>query len=377
MCSESSLKDRTSQSEIEKLSRVIENNPIVKIILTSIAGYVLILDRNRQILAANKKLISTLQKHSPSSILGQRLGELFLCVHSRESETGCGTSSACQDCGALMAMVAAQTSHQIQEGECFITSKGPDGLFAKEYALKATPLQIESEKLLVFVVYDISDQKWRNNLERIFLHDMNNTLSALSSWGQMLENTGDTECVEKISVLVKNLINTVESQQILVLAENNDLKITLKQMDIKYIFSTMEGLVKVLPGFSFQDLKVKIEHNIMIQTDPLLIFRILSNMLINAFEATPHGQSITLEFRLYQGCPRFSVHNPGVIPEAVAKRVFNRSYSTKGQRGRGWGTYSIKLLGEKFLKGTVAFTSTIEKGTEFFLILQKDSICQI
>ncbi|MFA7348153.1 MAG: ATP-binding protein, partial [Desulfurivibrionaceae bacterium] len=54
----------------------------------------------------------------------------------------------------------------------------------------------------------------------------------------------------------------------------------------------------------------------------------------------------------------------GCMPENVQLQIFQRSFSTKGT-GRGLGTYSIKLLGERYLKGRVSFTSTPEKGTTF------------
>jgi sensor histidine kinase regulating citrate/malate metabolism len=52
------------------------------------------------------------------------------------------------------------------------------------------------------------------------------------------------------------------------------------------------------------------------------------------------------------------------MPEEVKLQVFKRSFSTKG-KGRGLGTYSIKLLTEKFLKGKVYFISEENFGTEF------------
>jgi len=48
--------------------------------------------------------------------------------------------------------------------------------------------------------------------------------------------------------------------------------------------------------------------------------------------------------------------------------VFQRSFSTKG-KGRGLGTYSIKLLTERYLKGTASFTSTETDGTTFQISL--------
>jgi len=44
--------------------------------------------------------------------------------------------------------------------------------------------------------------------------------------------------------------------------------------------------------------------------------------------------------------------------------LFQRSFSTKGE-GRGLGTYSIKLYTERYLKGTVSFSSAEGEGTVF------------
>jgi len=65
----------------------------------------------------------------------------------------------------------------------------------------------------------------------------------------------------------------------------------------------------------------------------------------------------------------FHVHNDGMIPDAVAARIFQRSFSTKGTPGRGLGTYSMKLFGENILGGKVGFHSTDQQGTTFYLTL--------
>ena len=63
------------------------------------------------------------------------------------------------------------------------------------------------------------------------------------------------------------------------------------------------------------------------------------------------------------------MHNGGVIPPEVQARIFQRSFSTKAARGRGLGTYSMKLLGERYLGGEVSFVSTPETGTVFSIRL--------
>jgi sensor histidine kinase regulating citrate/malate metabolism len=63
---------------------------------------------------------------------------------------------------------------------------------------------------------------------------------------------------------------------------------------------------------------------------------------------------------------KFSVHNSKYIEPEVQNQLFKRSFSTKGV-GRGFGTYSMKLFGEKYLKGKVWFESSPENGTTFFI----------
>jgi sensor histidine kinase regulating citrate/malate metabolism len=47
--------------------------------------------------------------------------------------------------------------------------------------------------------------------------------------------------------------------------------------------------------------------------------------------------------------------------------LFQRSFSTKASAGRGIGTYSVKLLVEQYLKGSVSFISDSESKTIFTL----------
>ncbi|MBM3132840.1 MAG: ATP-binding protein, partial [Chloroflexi bacterium] len=65
------------------------------------------------------------------------------------------------------------------------------------------------------------------------------------------------------------------------------------------------------------------------------------------------------------GGVRFWVHNPTFMPREAQLQVFNRSFSTKGQ-GRGLGTYSMKLLTERYLKGKIGFDSSETGGTTFW-----------
>jgi hypothetical protein len=108
----------------------------------------------------------------------------------------------------------------------------------------------------------------------------------------------------------------------------------------------------------------------LVITDKLLLQRVLSNLVKNALEASLEGEQVSLDFQ-NQGAPVFRVHNEAAMPEAVRLQVFRRSFSTKSPVGRGIGTYSAKLITERYLGGSLTFTSSEEEGTTFAVTLPR------
>lgn len=90
----------------------------------------------------------------------------------------------------------------------------------------------------------------------------------------------------------------------------------------------------------------------------------MCNMVTNALEATDENGTVKVWFEQDEKFLVFCVWNGKLIPEEVQLRIFQRNFSTKEGAGRGIGTYSMKLLGEKILGGKVSFTSS-ETGTIF------------
>ncbi|MFH0867179.1 MAG: ATP-binding protein [Bacteroidota bacterium] len=84
----------------------------------------------------------------------------------------------------------------------------------------------------------------------------------------------------------------------------------------------------------------------------------------NALEASPEGETIVISCSKSDDKIEFTVNNQGKIPEEIQFQIFQRSFSTKSKT-RGLGTYSVKLLAERFLKGTAGFTTEERRGTTF------------
>jgi signal transduction histidine kinase len=109
----------------------------------------------------------------------------------------------------------------------------------------------------------------------------------------------------------------------------------------------------------------------LIISDNRILLRILGNLLKNALEATPKGGEIVFSATENDENVSFAIQNPGVMPHEVQLQLFQRSFSTKSAMGRGIGTYSVKLFGERYLKGKVGFISREPEGTTFTFTVTK------
>ena len=126
------------QHEVEVLS----NLNIGQSLLNAIPDVAVILNENRQIIAANQHCLEILGLPSVDRLLGVRPGDALKCVHSLEGPDGCGTASACGQCGANLAIHRALTAHEMVEQECRITSKADLGTVSQDYLAKASSVRI-------------------------------------------------------------------------------------------------------------------------------------------------------------------------------------------------------------------------------------------
>ena len=92
--------------------------------------------------------------------------------------------------------------------------------------------------------------------------------------------------------------------------------------------------------------------------------RVIGNMMRNAVEGSLEKETVTIGCKIFDEEVEFWIHNNAVIPDDVQLQIFQRSFTTKGS-GRGLGTYLMKLLCERYLKGKVSFVSEPETGTVF------------
>jgi len=368
--------ERLSADSALALRNVINEDPVVRVILDSVSGLVLILNRERQILAANPTLLEALKMENDGCIVGLRPGEMLNCVHYRKGPAGCGTSPYCHHCGAVLTILAAQNKGEPATGECRLSMEADGNRRSMEFAVRATPLEIGGISLIIFVLHDISSNKRREVLEQMLFHDLNNILFAIMNLADRVDKTDNPKNVaQKIINLSFRLNRQIESHRIINMAEDHSLAIREKVFSVNAFLDTCtEDYLDMGSANGITIETRQLTGDVMLKTDEIILMRIMGNMLKNALEATGPGGTIQAWFDRIDGRPAFHVHNSGKIPDETADRIFERSFSTKGSPGHGIGTYSIKLLGENYLGGSVSFTTDETNGTIFTFVLPEKSL---
>lgn len=357
------LSQRSTDDQVERSYRRFSNLRFLSYLLDAIPDTYVILNEHRQVVFANQSLADLLHAESREALLGSRPGELLCCQHAHETPGGCGTTPACRMCGAFRAIMQGMNQKKASE-DCRILRDNGEALDLRVWT---TPLQIGDETYCIFAMKDISDEKRRAALEQTFFHDLLNTAGILSTYTQILERAPSEAhaIASELSQVAQRLVNEIFAQKDIIAAEDDALAVHPEPINPLALCQQIAG--------EYERSEVAYNRHIIVEgggtsrlfiSDPVLLGRVLGNMLKNALEASKPHDAVRITYDIAGGLITFQVHNSGVIPMNVQLQLFQRSFSTKGP-GRGLGTYSMKLLSEKYLHGHVDFISSKEEGTTF------------
>jgi len=202
-------------------------------------------------------------------------------------------------------------------------------------------------------------------LESIFLHDILNTAAILRGLSETFEELPREQVKDMLNEVSGNITDEVQSYRLISNAESQLLKPDYSLLDISDIIAEVVRSLQSMHRYKFRQVEMDVSvANIV--TERTLLRRVLMNMIKNALEASNQDDVVRIyaHYDKNEEVARISVENPQVIPQNDQLKLFQKSFSTKG-RGRGWGTYSIKILTEKYLNGSVSFVSEKGKGTIF------------
>jgi len=336
---------------------------------------ILVLNSFRQTVLANNTSLSLFDVNDEGKLLGKRPGEILHCVHALECDSGCGTTRFCSRCGAANVILRSQEG--IPLGDlCRVTVRDEnEKLNAMDLEVWAEPYEVNDYVYSVFFMRNIEDRVRRRMLEKVFFHDVLNSVGSLHGFYDLVKLSEDdfsdetNYCLSEMGKVIQRIQDEIECQKSLLSAENGELTTKESLVDLGQF---IEKNIKMCSTYKIASNKeiefTELDEEIYLLTDETILSRIVLNMLKNAFEAIEEGEKVTVTLNEVDKNIQIAVHNAGNIPDSIKLQLFKRSFSTKGQ-DRGLGTYSMKLFAENYLGGKVEFESSEEKGTTFYLNL--------
>jgi signal transduction histidine kinase len=365
--------ERLTEEQLRAQLQQLGAHPLIGALLNTAGGLLAVLNGQRQVLMVNESLLAYLGVDSAEKLLGLRLGEILECPHATEMAGGCGTSRFCSTCGAAIAQAVVLQHRESAERLCAIDVSRGDAVSSLYLRIRATPLSLEGYDLILVFIEDVTRQQQSVLAERSFHHDLNNTLTCLLQASELLVADAQGELAasaEEIYRLTQRVIHELQLQRQLLTTNLEELHPATSTVKLSTLLDDLRRMVGHHPAAAGKrtTLQQPAEDFAFI-TDATLLLRVLANMAINALEATPSGGEIRIRVETAPDRIDFRVWNETAIPPEVALRIFQRNFSTKGSLGRGLGTYSMKLVGERLLGGRVTFESSALAGTTFRFLL--------
>ena len=343
-------------------------------LINSFPNFVALLDADRRLVYSNRKMLDTMSMIDFEKVFTLRPGDLFQCVNSTKTPDGCGNSEGCEYCGAMQSMKNSRFEGKTVTNQFRILGSANGKTKASNFRFTSTPFNFDGDFFYLITLEDISNEIRRTELEQIFFHDLMNSVGGLHGVIELLKEKNDIEplYMEILEASYNALYDSISEQKQYSRAESGELTVKKELLHTQdlIIESTLPFKEKNMYRSALEIAEDTVD--LLFTSDSALLSRILINMIKNALEASGDGDVVTIGVKNMNRNLRFWVHNPQIIPRETQLQIFERSYTTKG-RGRGLGTFSMKLLGEYYLGGKVGFISDEKEGTTFWIELPLDT----
>lgn len=361
---------RARAEELRAQADILGAIPPLERILNALPTMALVLNRERQVVLANQRLIEFAGATGIDDLCGFRPGEVLRCVHATEMPAGCGSTEHCTVCGALQAIVTAQFG-VAQTQVCRVARRTERGEEPLELEISACPVEIGGNQFLIVCASDIGGQLRRESLENWIVPEavelaLEMEVLAATLSAPDMQPEGRRNVTARMAAASRGMATLMREHAELAAAESGDLVVSRRTVSALEILRDTARELEYHPFADRRRIRIEAE-DASVDTDPILARRVIEKLLLNALEATPPEGAVTASCAAAERV-EFRIHNHGEMPREVQLQVFQRSFSTKG-RGRGYGTYYAKLVAGRYLNGTVSFQSSEAEGTTFLVSL--------
>ncbi|MBF0227821.1 MAG: hybrid sensor histidine kinase/response regulator [Desulfobacterales bacterium] len=241
-----------------------------------------------------------------------------------------------------------------------------------------------ADDIILFFAIDMTEQKrierMKEDSERIVRHDLKSPLNSILGYIELIIEFGGLapkfiKYAENAYESGKSMATFIDHAMDIFKLEDSSYKFSpsdfniremLEKIENEFLYYIQKKNIDLSVNFNGNPLKLISDYNMI--GEKILIKNMLSNLIKNAFEASPANSTITVNIDRKEKNHEINIHNMGVVPIEVQDRFFDK-YSTSGKnKGTGIGTYSAYLI-TKLHKGEISYTTSDEKGTHVYVTL--------
>ncbi len=341
---------------------ITKNNSLINII-QALPEVVVLLNKFRQIVFANKTFLNLLNKKI-EDVVGLRPGEAVGCIHANENKAGCGTSRFCRFCGAVKTILDGISGKNGVE-ECKILTQNNQVFL---FQVKTVPVELDGIKYTLFTINDIRDLKALKEYQKILFIDINELLSEIVVGLDVLsKNCDENPYLKNIYDSAKTAISIIEKQKLLILAENNQITPYLVKIKSKDFLDFISNHLNI----DFLKIDDSTE-NIEFRSDFELLTTIFENIIFALIELG-EKEKIILSCKDKNDKIEFNIKSQLFIPVEIQYNIFKKGLPSK-EAPAELITYLAKILTEWYLNGRLFYETNDENGTIFTLQLSKSPI---
>ncbi len=334
----------------------------------SFSDYVLIVDKNMNILRANKVLLDKLNLTN-QELSGKKCYEIF-----------CGENSPPEECAVRDTLTSGRSS--IKE----IHYSSLHGYFM----VTASPLSANEGSItgVVYVVKDITEhhdirQKMVNSQKLAslgqmaagFAHEINNPLTSISGCSELLLDEIETDEFKKLpqfdyfheylNIIYREAFRCKDIIRGMLRFSRKDFEkgtIDINSL-LKEILILLEHIIKIQNIRLVEDLKCKTNS---LQADEGEIRQIFLALIVNALDAMPEGGTLTLKtFNSNEGTHIIIQDTGSGITQDIKDRIFEPFFTTKPVgKGTGLGLFIVFNIIKNY-NGKIELETAEKKGSTF------------
>lgn len=210
----------------------------------------------------------------------------------------------------------------------------------------------------------IEAARLREDVDRIIRHDLKSPLTAIIGFPQLLMCTAELgereqDILRSIETAGQNMLQMINSSLDLFKMERGVYELRPEPVELVALSRAVLKELARLADTSGVETRLTLngltaagDATCMALGEPLLCRSLFGNLIKNAIEASPGGETVTVDLSAAEEAV-VTIRNHGEVPADILPRFFDK-FATSGKRnGTGLGTYSARLMAET-LNGAIA-----------------------